>query len=97
MKKIISILLAVMLLAGLGGAAFANDTLSDAEAAEMIHKLYEANRLDEVFSRHESLAVSFTYPDRPDLDAFVWETEDRVYEDQGGFFPCFKRTVSITS
>jgi hypothetical protein len=61
--------LSLCLLPAFAEAAQAPD---ETAAVEFSHKVYEANRLDALFSRHESVAYEFSYPMEPGRTWFVW-------------------------
>lgn len=101
MKKLISVFLFFLLLEGLVSCAFADDISDEAAVAEMNHKIFEANQLNSIFDRHESMSMKYTYPDNPNRDGFIWENDECVYEEWGSIgaryskqtfrHPCFRR------
>ena len=86
MKKSWIVALAVLTalsLCAAGAFAEAAQAPNEADAVEFNHKVYEANQLDALFGRHESVAYTFTFPLDPENPWFVWETSDRVYQEWG--------------
>ena len=86
MKKGIAMLLAVLLLLALcplTACAEETEPVDEVKAAELSRAIFEANRLDAVFSRHRSMTVSTEFPDDPARSTFVWETADEVYTEYG--------------
>lgn len=51
----------------------------EAEVNDLNHKLYEANQLDAIYGRHESVSYTFTYPEDHARDGYVWENADSAY------------------
>ncbi len=47
------------------------------------HKIYEANQLDAIYGRHESVAFIYTYAEDHLRDGYVWENADNVYQEWG--------------
>ena len=74
--------LSLCLLPAFAEAAQAPD---ETAAVEFNHKVYEANRLDALFSRHESVAYAFSYPVEPGRTWFVWETREGIYQEWGTY------------
>ena len=86
MKRVFILALAVlMVLSVCSVSAFADaaEEPDEAAAIEFNHKVFEANRLDTLFGRHESLTFSFVYPEEPGRTWFVWETSDCMYQEWG--------------
>lgn len=86
MKRVFILALAVlMVLSMCSVCAFADaaEEPDEAAAIEFNHKIYEANRLDTLFGRHESLTFSFVYPEEPGRTGLVWETSDCAYREWG--------------
>ena len=75
--------LSVMSLCLVPALAEAAETPDEAAAVAFNHRVYVANRLDTLFSSHESVAYSFTYPLNPENPWFVWETSDSMYQEWG--------------
>ena len=83
MKRTLAMFLAVLMLLCLLPASGFADTAEEPDevaAAEFNHKVFEANRLDALFGRHESITFTFHYPEEPGRTWYVWETEDSVYQ-----------------
>lgn len=74
------VLMALCLIPALAESVKAPD---EAATVEFNHKVYVANQLDALCSRYESVAYSFTYPLNPENSWFVWEMNDRVYQEWG--------------
>ena len=72
-----------MVLFPLSAAAEMTDVLDEAAVLALNHAIFEANQLDAIFSRHESVAYTFVYPEEPGRTWFVWETKDGVYQEWG--------------
>ena len=70
MKKTISILLAVLLLAGLGCGAFAAETPDDASEFS-VENMIAANTWEAVTSRHDSLLIRTEYEDGEPSKVFL--------------------------
>ena len=86
MKRVFILALVVLMaLSMCSVSAFADAAEEPDEAAAIAfnHKIYEANRLDTLFGRHESLTFSFVYPEEPGRTWFVWETSDCMYQEWG--------------
>lgn len=86
MKKTLALILAaLMLLCMVPASVFADaaEEPDEAAAIEFNHKICQANQLDALFGRHESIAISFVFPEEPERDWFAWETEDCVYQEWG--------------
>ncbi len=90
-RKALSLLLAVFILSGLlaGCGAKKNKAsegkIDEAAWLETSHKIYEANQLDALLSRHSSLKYSFSYPETPQNDNFNWETAECYYQEWPGY------------
>ena len=80
MKKAF-VLIVLIALAVLCVNAASAETLEEAKA--FYHQVYEANRLETLFSRHESVAYSFIHPMDTTPTGYVWETEDSIYQEWG--------------
>ncbi len=63
MKKQISLLLAILLLAGLGSGAFAAETADDAAREAIIEDMIAANTWEEIISRHDNMLIRTEYED----------------------------------
>ena len=84
MKRMLAIVLTVLMTLSLCPAfAEAVEAPDEAAALEFSHKVYEACQLDALFSRHESVAFTFTNPLDPSRDGFVWETAECAYQEWG--------------
>ncbi len=84
MKRMLAIVLTVLMTLSLCPAfAEAVEAPDEAAALEFNHKVYEACQLDALFSRHESVAFTFTNPLDPSRDGFVWETAECAYQEWG--------------
>lgn len=84
MKKTLTMFLAVlMLLCLIPVSVFADmaEEPDEAAAIEFNRKVYEANRLDALFGKYDSITFSFAYPEEPGRTWYVWETEDSVYQE----------------
>ena len=84
-KTLVVSLVLVMVLSMCAFSAYAEGTEAPDEAAalEFIHKVYEANQLDPLFSRHESVAYTFRNSLDAGRDYYVWETADSIYQEWG--------------
>ncbi len=80
MKKIVAILL-VLCLCPLGVWAEA-----EADYAELVHTIYEANTLDSLFSRHGSVQFLMSDTDAPDGYDLIWETKEVYYQSYADWF-----------
>ena len=47
--------------------------------AEINHAIYESNQLDAIFSRHESVTITFHHPHMPESDEVIWETSELCF------------------
>ena len=86
MKKFFILALVVLMtlsMCSVSAFADAAEEPDEAAAIEFNHKVFEANRLDTLFGRHESLTFSFAYPEEPGRTWFVWETSDCMYQEWG--------------
>ena len=86
MKRVFILALVVLMalsMCSVSAFADAAEEPDEAAAIEFNHKIYEANRLDTLFGRHESLTFSFVYPEEPGRTWFVWETSDCMYQEWG--------------
>ena len=92
MKRMLAIVLTVLMTLSLCPAfAEAVEAPDEAAAMEFNHKVYEACQLGSLFSRHESVAFTFTYPLDPSRNGFVWETAECVYQEWGLTSAAFNR------
>ena len=94
MKKLFVVALSVLMalsLCLLPAFAEAAQVPDEAAAVEFNHKVYEANQVDALFSRHESVAYTFTYPLDSSRNGFVWERADSVYQEWGLSAATFER------
>lgn len=85
MKKIVAILLALCLCPLCAWAETA-ETPVESDYAELIRAIYEANTLENLFSRHKSLQFLFTDPEAPDGYDVIWETQDVYYQSFADWF-----------
>ena len=88
MKRVFILALVVLMalsMCSVSAFADAAEEPDEAAAIEFNHKIYEANRLDTLFGRHESLTFSFVYPEEPGRTWFVWETSDCMYQEWGTY------------
>lgn len=90
MRKMVGtlILLTVFMLCAHSAFAEAPD---EAAALAFNHQVYEANQLDALFGRHEAVSYTFSYPLNPDMNGFVWETKDCIYQEWGRNASQFER------
>lgn len=81
--------LSLSLLIVCAGEAMASDVETSAEesaamdeqaVAELVEKICDANQLEAVFSRHDSLRILFSNPDAPDGYDLIWETADTYFQ-----------------
>lgn len=92
MKKMLAIILTVLMVLSLYPAfAEAVEAPDEATALDFNHKTYEANQLDALFSRHESVAYTFRYPLDANRNGYVWETSDSIYQEWGTLAAEFDR------
>lgn len=100
MKRSISLFLTLCMVLGLlacGDQVFAAEIhtaekteaitgeLDEAAFLELSHKLYEANQLEALLSRHSSLKYTLVYPETPEKNNFYWETAEVYYQEWPGF------------
>ena len=86
MRRVFILALAVLMtLSMCSVCAFADAAEEpDTDAAVAFNrKIYEANALDALFKRHDSITFSFVYPEEPGRTGFVWETSDCAYREWG--------------
>lgn len=85
MKKLIAVLLALCLCAGLIPAAFAAETPIDPEEFPVLgRKVYAANKTDTLFSKHKSLTLNCHFSDGSNPDGLIYWTADGEYNQTGG-------------
>ena len=90
MKKIIAILL-ILCLCPLCAWAETAEILNETNYTELIQAIFEANQLEALFSRHESLQFLSTNPAAPDGYDVVWETKDAYYQSFADYFAILER------
>lgn len=100
MKRVFILTLAVLMalsVCSISAFADAAEEPDVATAVEFNHKVYEANRLDTLFGRHDSITFSFVYPEEPGRTWYVWETGDSVYQEWGTKTASFDRDRVVYS
>ncbi len=65
--------------------------MDDQSARELLEKIYDANRLEAVFGRRESIRFLFPNPDAPDGYDMVWETADAYYQSYADWFAIWEQ------
>ena len=86
MKKIAAILL-ILCLCPLWAWAETAET----DYTELIQAIFEANQLEALFSRHESLQFLSTNPAAPDGYDVIWETPDVYYQSFADYYAVLER------
>lgn len=90
MKKMIAVLL-ILCLCPLGALAETAADLDDGDIAGLYQAIFEANREEALFSRHESIAYKVYNPDAPDSYDVIWETAEQYYQSFGEAFAVWAR------
>ena len=86
MKKFLALMLILCLCCLLVPCAAVSAAAPDEQAlADLTEAIFEANTLDSVFSRHESVDYSFRFLEGYGNDVTVWETADTAFYDWGYF------------
>lgn len=65
--------------------------LDEQTVAKLFHTVYDANRPEALFSRHESLRYLFSSPDAPDGYDVIWETRDAYYQSYADWFAVWEK------
>lgn len=79
MKKIVAILL-ILCLCPLCAWAETAENAEDVSFEKLTHAIFEANQLDALFSRYESVQFQFSDPNAPDGYDVIWETKDVYFQ-----------------
>lgn len=86
-KRIILLALMAFCMFGLTGCGEKVEKKGEVPSKERIseinHSIYDANQLDSLFSRHESVAYTFTFANDYENNGYVWETKDSIYQEWG--------------
>lgn len=79
-KSLAAVLMLCLCLSPMTAWAEGPEALDAATHAELIQSIVDANQLEAVFSRHDSLRILFSNPDAPDGYDLIWETADTYFQ-----------------